>query len=111
MNRLIGKREPIQCDFLTIVNKAKAQRIGLELNSRPDRLDLDDKQSKIARDIGVQISINTDAHSMSELNNLQYGIAQARRGWLRPSDVLNTQSSANVKKPCSRIAHTNPREI
>ena len=90
--RLLGKRDPIDIDFPAVLRKAKSRQIFLELNGQPDRLDLDELCCKMARDEGVLISINSDAHSNTEFANLDYGIDQARRGWLAPADVLNTRS-------------------
>ena len=95
-SRLIGKRDPIAFDFPAVLNKAKTQKICLELNSQPERLDLNDIDCKMARDAKVMISINTDAHSVFELSFLQYGIDQARRGWLSANEVLNTQSASKL---------------
>lgn len=95
--RLLGQRDPIAIDFPAVLRKAKSRQIFLELNSQPDRLDLDELCCKMARDEGVLISINSDAHSNAEFANLDYGIAQARRGWLSPADVLNTRSLAELR--------------
>jgi DNA polymerase (family 10) len=70
----------------------------MELNSQPDRLDLDDIYCKMARDMGVMVAISSDAHSIDELNFMRYGITQGRRGWLEPADVLNTRSWKDLKK-------------
>jgi DNA polymerase (family 10) len=96
--RLMGVRGPSPLDFFSILRKAKDRQVCLELNSQPDRLDLDDVHCKMARDAGVMVSINSDAHSIFELNHLQYGVGQARRGWLTSQDVLNTRSAAQVKE-------------
>jgi DNA polymerase (family 10) len=95
--RLLGQRDPIDIDFPAVLRKAKSRQIFLELNSQPDRLDLDELCCKMARDEGVLISINSDAHSNAGFVNLDYGIAQARRGWLAPADVLNTRSLAELR--------------
>ncbi len=89
--RLIGAREPYDVDMLRIVRKAKSRRIFLELNSQPERLDLDDAMCQMARDEGVLVSINSDAHSTFDLVNLRYGVGQARRGWLERANVLNAR--------------------
>jgi DNA polymerase (family 10) len=90
--RLIGAREPYEVDMLRIVRKAKARRIYLELNSQPERLDLDDAMCQMARGEGVLVSINSDAHSTFDFANLRYGVGQARRGWLERDHVLNARS-------------------
>jgi DNA polymerase (family X) len=96
--RLLGVRAPSDIDMTSVMRKAKERNICLELNSQPDRLDLNDIYCKMARDEGVMISINSDAHSIFDVDHLQYGICQARRGWLESKDVLNTRSVETVKK-------------
>ena len=95
--RLIGSREPYDVDMLKIVRKAKSRGCFLELNAQPDRLDLHDIHCQMARDEGVLVSINSDAHSTLDFAHLKYGIGQARRGWLAPGDVLNTRTLAALK--------------
>jgi DNA polymerase (family 10) len=95
--RLLGAREPYDVDMLRILRKAKSRRICVELNSQPERLDLDDTLCQMARDEGVLVSINSDAHSTFDFANLRYGIGQARRGWLERDNVLNTRSLAALR--------------
>ena len=64
---------------------------GLEVNGQPDRLDLDEWHYKLAKEIGVKLVLSTDAHSTSELGFMRFAVDQARRGWLEPSDILNTR--------------------
>jgi DNA polymerase (family X) len=61
-----------------------------ENNSSPDGLDLSDEHTRMAKDAGIKIAVNTDAHSVAELGFISAGLHQARRGWLEPKDVLNT---------------------
>ena len=89
--RLLNEREPYDVDMARIIEKARERGCFLELNSQPDRLDLTETWCRIARDEGVLVSINSDAHSEQDLDNLQYGILQARRGWLEKANVLNTR--------------------
>jgi DNA polymerase (family 10) len=96
--RLIGRRDPYDVDMLKIIEGAKARGCFLELNSQPDRLDLNDIHCLAAKRAGVKISIDTDSHADNELDFLRYGIAQARRGWLEPADVLNTRPLAELMK-------------
>lgn len=63
----------------------------LELNAQPDRLDLNDAYAKTAIERGVKLAVSTDAHTPDDLDNMRYGIGQARRGWLTAEDVLNTR--------------------
>ncbi len=95
--RLLGERKPCDIDMLRVMRKAKSRHIGLELNAQPVRLDLDDIQCQMARDEGVLVSINSDAHSTFDFANLQYGVGQARRGWLEPDKVLNTRSLETLR--------------
>jgi len=89
-NRLLGERGPSEIDMLRIMRKAKGRNIALELNARPERLDLDDALCQMARDEGVLVVIDSDAHDSADFANLDYGIGQARRGWLERENVLNT---------------------
>jgi DNA polymerase (family X) len=89
--RLISKREPYELDMARIVGKARERGCFLELNAQPERLDLLDLHCRMAREQGVLVSINSDAHSTADFANLRYGIGQARRGWLSREDVLNTR--------------------
>jgi DNA polymerase (family 10) len=90
--RLIQQREPYDVDMARIIHQAKERGCYLELNSHPERLDLLDTYCHMAKQEGVLISINSDAHTISDFDNLRYGVAQARRGWLGAKDVLNTRS-------------------
>jgi len=100
--RLIDEREPYDIDMLAIVRKAKAHGIALELNAHPERLDLSDVHCRMAKDEGVPVCVNSDAHSVDDFDNLRYGIGQARRGWLEKDDVLNTRPLAALKKFLAR---------
>lgn len=95
--RLIGTRKPIEVDMLRLMRKASARNVALELNAQPARLDLDDVMCRMARDEGVLVSINSDAHSSADFTNLRYGIGQARRGWLTAADVVNTRPLNELK--------------
>lgn len=89
--RLIDRRDPYDVDMLRIIRHAKQRGCFLELNAHPERLDLLDTHCQTAREEGVLISVNSDAHSRFDFSNLRYGIGQARRGWLEKDDVLNTR--------------------
>ncbi|MEO8407876.1 MAG: DNA polymerase III, partial [Oxalobacteraceae bacterium] len=82
---------PSNIDMLRIMRRAKSRHISLELNAQPERLDLDDTWCQMAREEGVLVSLNSDAHSIADFANLQHGVGQARRGWLEPDNVLNTR--------------------
>ena len=96
--RLIGRREPYEVDMLRIIRKARERRCFLEINAHPERLDLTDIHCRMAKEEGVLLAVNTDAHSMLDLENARFGVGQARRGWLEKSDVLNTRSYAELRK-------------
>jgi DNA polymerase (family 10) len=74
----------------------------LELNAQPDRLDLSDIYCQMAKSIGLKLAISTDAHSVNGLDNMAFGIGQARRGWLETDDVINTRSWSRLKKLIKR---------
>ena len=81
---------------------AKANGCYFEINASPDRLDLSDEHARMAKDAGVRIAVNTDAHSIAELDFMPAGINQARRGWLEPMDVLNALPLAKLRKALKR---------
>ena len=89
--RLILKREPYRFDADRVFAAAAAAGVAIEINSQVDRLDLDEVHARTARDRGVKIVIDSDAHSPAALGNLRWGVSVARRAWLRADDVLNTQ--------------------
>jgi DNA polymerase (family 10) len=96
--RLIKTREPFKLDMEKIYDKAKENNTYLEINSFPDRLDLNDMNSKSAKDRGVKFVIGTDAHILNQLLFMKYGVATARRGWLSKKDILNTNPLKEVEK-------------
>lgn len=89
--RLLGERAPCALDFERILAAMRERSCCLEINSQPLRLDLDDIHAKAARDQGVLLSINTDAHSTDQLAYLENGVRQARRAWVTCKDVLNAR--------------------
>jgi DNA polymerase (family 10) len=94
--RLIEQRAPYDVDMLRIIRQARNRGCFLELNAHPERLDLLDTYCQMAKEEGVLVSINSDAHSSFDFANLRYGIGQARRGWLEKQDVLNTRPLAEL---------------
>lgn len=90
--RLFDERPAYEIDLPRVIRKAKERGCFLELNAHPARLDMADIACRMARDEGVLVSINSDAHSTLEFDNLAFGIGQARRGWLEARDVLNTRT-------------------
>jgi DNA polymerase (family 10) len=87
--RLIPDREGADLDMDAVLKAAAESDVALEINAHPARLDLDDVYARRARELGIPISINTDAHSEADLDMLFYGVAIARRAWLEPKDVIN----------------------
>jgi DNA polymerase (family X) len=88
--RLIGEREAYEVDMEAIIAAARERKCHLELNADPDRLDVNDIHAHAAKSAGVKVAISTDAHSTAGFANMGFGVDQARRGWLEPSDVINT---------------------
>lgn len=96
--RMIGSREAYQIDIYRVMESAKENGCFLELNANPERLDLDDVHCKVAKEAGVKLSIATDAHSVDDLDNMRFGVGQARRGWLEKEDVINTRTAKQLRK-------------
>ena len=88
--RLIGERAAYEVDMEAVLQAARAAGIAVEINASPSRLDLNDLHARRAKDLGIPITISTDAHAMPQLDFMRYGVAVARRAWLTPGDVLNT---------------------
>jgi DNA polymerase (family X) len=88
--RILLRRDAYQLDMDTILKAAAKHKVAMEMNAYPDRLDLNDLHLRMARERGVKIVINTDAHHTSHMDMIKYGVLQARRAWLTKSDVLNT---------------------
>jgi len=97
-NRLIGKRDPVRFDFGRVLDACRASGVALEINAHPDRLDLTDAMCIQARRAGVDTVIATDAHQAADLDLMIYGVWNARRGWMRKSDVLNTLAPSSLAK-------------
>jgi DNA polymerase (family 10) len=98
--RLILKRNEFEINLDTVFETAAKHNIVMELNAHPKRLDLNAGNLRAAKRAGLKIAINTDAHTISELDNMQFGIYEARRGWVSKEDVINTYS---LKKMLSSI--------
>lgn len=88
--RQILRREPFAIDLASVIKRAAELGVAVEHNAAPARLDLCDRDLRLARDLRCRIAINTDSHDTRELAFAQYGIRQLRRAWLTPDDVLNT---------------------
>lgn len=100
--RLIGEREPYEINLLRVLRHARQRGCFVELNAHPSRLDLDDKACQMAKAEGVLASLNSDAHSVLDFDNLRHGVGQARRGWLEKADVLNTRPLAALRPLLAR---------
>jgi DNA polymerase (family X) len=88
--RILLRRDAYPFDIDTVLKAAAEHKVAMELNAYPDRLDLCDRHLRLAKQYGVKIVINTDSHHTSHLDNIRYGVLQARRAWLSKGDVLNT---------------------
>jgi DNA polymerase (family X) len=91
-NRLIGRREGNPIDLPRVIKTAEENGKMLEIDGQPHRMDLDDVWARKAMEGGVPIVIDSDAHSVGELDNVGFGVTVARRAWLADKDVANTQS-------------------
>jgi DNA polymerase (family 10) len=88
--RMLLRRDAYAYDMDAILKAAARNKVAMELNAYPDRLDLCDRHLRMAKQHGVKIVINTDSHHTSHMEKIRFGILQARRAWLTPDDVLNT---------------------
>jgi DNA polymerase (family 10) len=100
--RLIDEREPYEVDLEILMESARDRGCFLEINAHPDRLDLPDRYCKMAKDMGLKVVISTDAHNLSDLDFMRFGVDQARRGWLEAKDVLNTRKWEEIRKMLQR---------
>jgi DNA polymerase (family 10) len=96
--RKLNRRAPAGIDLERVVEKALETGTFLEINAQPDRLDLRDAHARLAGEAGVKIVISSDGHQLNALSNLEFGVAQARRAWLGPDQILNTRPWGEVKK-------------
>jgi len=96
--RLLKRRDEYQIDFDKILKVAKETGTILEINSYPERLDLNDQNIRRAKTAGVKMVINTDSHRKDQLRFIEFGVAQARRGWAEKEDIINTQPLEKLLK-------------
>src|ERR1700733_10427275 len=92
--RILMHRDPFPFDFEAVASAAARKNVYLEINASPERLDLTASLIRAAKARGCKFAISTDAHHPKHLSNMRYGVAMARRGWLEPSDILNTLPAA-----------------
>jgi DNA polymerase (family 10) len=100
--RLINAREAYDIDLERVLEAARERGCIMELNAQPDRLDLDDRGCRLAKELGVKVAISTDAHRVADLELMRFGVDQARRGWLEPGDVVNTLPLTELKRVLGR---------
>jgi DNA polymerase (family 10) len=101
--RLLLKRDAYKFDMEAVLKLAAERKVAMELNAYPDRLDLNDVHLRMARERGVKIVINTDAHHTSHFEKLKYGILQARRAWLTARDILNTLPEHEFRRAMKHV--------
>ena len=100
--RLIGRREPYGVDVEAVIEAAARAGTMLEINGNPNRRDLSEQHARLAAEAGVTIVLNTDAHGVETLSNMDYAVATARRAWLTPEDIANTRSWRDFKRLIGR---------
>ena len=88
--RLLGRRDPYDIDVDLLLDVAAETGTALEINASPDRLDLNDEYVHQGKELGVRFAVNTDAHDVYYLDDMRYGVLQARRGWAERNDIINT---------------------
>ena len=96
--RRIGKRGPRDIDVAAVIAKAVETGVFLEINGQPDRLDLPDVHVRAAKEAGLKLVVTSDGHQIRAQNYVELAIGQARRGWLRKDDVVNTRTWAQLTK-------------
>jgi DNA polymerase (family 10) len=96
--RKIGKRAPSPVDVEQAIEKALETGTFLEIDSQPDRMDLSDVHARAAREAGLKLTIDSDAHETGALDFVELGVGQARRAWLTKGDVLNTRTWKQIEQ-------------
>ena len=91
--RLLLRREPFAIDIGVVLRRAAELGVAVEHNAAPERLDLNDRDLRLARELGCKIVMNSDSHDSRNLGKMDYGLRQLKRAWLEPADVLNTLES------------------
>lgn len=100
--RLINERQPYELDLEKVMRAARGHGCTLEINAQPDRLDLSDVHCRLAKDLDVKVVISTDAHSVSDLEFIHFGVDQARRGWLEAANVINAAPFDELRRKLRR---------
>lgn len=101
--RLINQRDAYDLDFERVFEAAKERGVFLEINAQPERLDIDDRICRQAKEMGLKFAISSDAHSTESLKFIRFGVNQARRGWIEANDVINTRPLKELRRLLQRI--------
>jgi DNA polymerase (family 10) len=94
--KIVGKREGFEVDLEAVISKAKERKIALEINSY--RADLSAQNAKRVKESGLKMTIGSDSHAKEEFSDIEYGVFQAKRGWIEKNDIVNTMSLQELKK-------------
>jgi DNA polymerase (family X) len=100
--RILLRRDPVKADMTAVIRAAADAGVALEINCQIDRLDLDDRHARHARQAGARIVISSDAHAPGAFGMLRWGVVVARRAWLTPDDVLNTRPFEEMRRMLRR---------
>lgn len=103
LGRLLQRRPPFECDVERILDVVAESKAAIEINGDPYRLDLEPRWVREARKRKIKFVISTDAHSVKAMNNVKYGVAMARRGWVTRKEVLNTLNTSAFAKAVKPI--------
>lgn len=96
--RILKRRDEYEIDFDKVLRAAKQYKVTLEVNAYPERLDLNEINIKKTIESGIKLAINTDAHHKEQLDFMEFGVSQARRGWAEKKDVINAQPLEKLTK-------------
>lgn len=96
--RLINHREAYALDLEKVLDASARCGTILEINASPERLDLNDANARRAKEKGIKMAVNTDAHDLKRMDEMSYGVAVARRAWLGPDDIVNTMPIGKLRK-------------
>ena len=106
--RLLGERDPYPVDLEQVFAAAREAGVAVEINASPQRLDVNDRQARRARELGLSLAINTDAHAEAHLDYLRLGVGVARRAWLGPGEIVNCRATKDLlawlRRPDARRA-------
>ena len=100
--RKLGRRGPYAVDLVEVLRAAAALGVAVEVNGHPRRLDLDHEGLRLCGELGVRVVVSSDAHSVARLDNIRYGVDQARRGWLQADRIVNAGTFGQVLRWAGR---------